>query len=160
MGHLGFRFTQHFDGLLGIGHDRRQQVGRSGEPGELDALGVLWAEEENERRALQLSEVHRRVCERRRQFGEPEPALRALAEQATKTVEEQKAFVLSKWALLAFRIVGGLAALAIGLVLLLGGYSEKPLSLRYFVGAEVTIGAVRGRKSGSMRGISAVPRRN
>jgi predicted transcriptional regulator len=44
-------------------------------PGELDVLGVLWIERQGENRPLQLSEVYRRVCERRRQFGEPEPAL-------------------------------------------------------------------------------------
>jgi hypothetical protein len=43
--------------------------------GELDVYSVLWAERLGANRSLQLSEVYRRVCERRRQFGEPEPAL-------------------------------------------------------------------------------------
>jgi hypothetical protein len=43
--------------------------------GELDVYSVLWAERQGEDRVLQLSEVYRRVCERRRTFGEAEPAL-------------------------------------------------------------------------------------
>jgi hypothetical protein len=43
--------------------------------GELDVLSVLWHEQLGDNQLLQLSEIHRRVCERRRQFGEPEPAL-------------------------------------------------------------------------------------
>lgn len=44
-------------------------------PGELDVLGVLWAERRGSDSPLQLSEIHRRVCERRRAFGEVGPAL-------------------------------------------------------------------------------------
>jgi hypothetical protein len=47
--------------------------------GELDVYSVLWAERRDEDRPLQLSEVYRRVCERRRSFGEPEPALTTIA---------------------------------------------------------------------------------
>jgi predicted transcriptional regulator len=43
--------------------------------GELDVYSVLWAERQGDDQAMQLSEVYRRVCERRRRFGEPEPAL-------------------------------------------------------------------------------------
>src|SRR5262245_20021177 len=43
--------------------------------GELDVYSVLWQERQGDDRPLQLSEVYRRVCERRRGFGEPEPAL-------------------------------------------------------------------------------------
>ena len=43
--------------------------------GELDVYSVLYAEDQGDKRSLQLSEVYRRVCERRRRFAEPEPAL-------------------------------------------------------------------------------------
>lgn len=43
--------------------------------GELDVLGVLFAERQKEDRPLQLSEVHGRVCQRREEFGEAKPAL-------------------------------------------------------------------------------------
>src|SRR5438067_873021 len=43
--------------------------------GELDVLGVLWLEKQSGDRPLQLGEVYRRVCERRRHYLEPEPAL-------------------------------------------------------------------------------------
>jgi predicted transcriptional regulator len=43
--------------------------------GELDVYSVLWAERQGDNQPLQLSEVARRVSERRRAFNEPEPAL-------------------------------------------------------------------------------------
>jgi hypothetical protein len=49
--------------------------------GELDVLSVLWREQLGDNHLLQLSEIHRRVCERRRQFGEPEPALTTTSSQ-------------------------------------------------------------------------------
>src|SRR5262245_40675977 len=47
--------------------------------GELDVYSVLWAERLGEDRPLRLSEVHERVKERRRGFGEPEPALTTIS---------------------------------------------------------------------------------
>lgn len=38
-------------------------------------------------------------------------------------------YVLSKWGILTFRLSGGVGALVLGLVLLLGHYGEKPLAL-------------------------------
>src|SRR5688572_177869 len=43
--------------------------------GELDVYSVLWAERLGKDQPLRLSEVHDRVKERRRSFGEAEPAL-------------------------------------------------------------------------------------
>jgi hypothetical protein len=54
--------------------------------GELDVLGVFWAEQPGEQRSLQLSEVYRKVCERRRQFGEAEPALSTVSTHLRKLV--------------------------------------------------------------------------
>jgi predicted transcriptional regulator len=61
--------------------------------GELDVLAVLWLERLGSRQPLQLSEVYRRVCERRRQFGEQEPALTTVSTHlrglvAKKLIEE------------------------------------------------------------------------
>jgi hypothetical protein len=52
--------------------------------GELDVLGVFWEEEQGEGRRLQLAEVYRRVCERRRRFGEAEPALSTVSTHLRK----------------------------------------------------------------------------
>jgi hypothetical protein len=57
--------------------------------GELDVLQVLWSERLGEDQALGLSEIHRRVCERRRQMGEPEPALTTTSSQL-KSLSEKK----------------------------------------------------------------------
>jgi hypothetical protein len=57
--------------------------------GELDVLHVLWREQLGDNQALQLSEIHRRVCERRRDFGEPEPALTTTSSQL-KSLSEKK----------------------------------------------------------------------
>jgi predicted transcriptional regulator len=43
--------------------------------GELDVLAVLWEEGRGTNYSLQLSEVYRRVCARRRKYQEAEPAL-------------------------------------------------------------------------------------
>jgi predicted transcriptional regulator len=43
--------------------------------GELDVLGVLWEEQLLENRPLKLSEIHKRVCLRRLEQSDPEPAL-------------------------------------------------------------------------------------
>jgi predicted transcriptional regulator len=43
--------------------------------GELDVLGVLWEEQLQSGRPLKLSEIHRRVCGRRHEHQDPEPAL-------------------------------------------------------------------------------------
>jgi hypothetical protein len=59
--------------------------------GELDVYSVLWAERQGDNRALQLSEVYRRVCERRRQFGEPEPALTTVSTHLRGLVRKQLA---------------------------------------------------------------------
>jgi hypothetical protein len=56
--------------------------------GELDVLNVLWREQLGDNQALQLSEIHRRVCERRRQFGEPEPALTTTSSQLKSLSEK------------------------------------------------------------------------
>jgi len=57
--------------------------------GELDVLNVLWHEQLGDDRPLQLSEIHRRVCERRRLFGEPEPALTTTSSQL-RSLSEKK----------------------------------------------------------------------
>jgi hypothetical protein len=57
--------------------------------GELDVLNVLWEEQLGENQALQLSEIHRRVCERRREFGEPEPALTTTSSQLKSLSQKQ-----------------------------------------------------------------------
>jgi hypothetical protein len=57
--------------------------------GELDVLAVLWQEAEGEGRLLQLSEVYRRVCERRRRYGEPEPALTTVSTHLRKLAVEK-----------------------------------------------------------------------
>ena len=57
--------------------------------GELDVLNVLWSEQLAGGQPLQLSEIHRRVCERRRQFGEPEPALTTTSSQL-KSLADKK----------------------------------------------------------------------
>src|SRR5207253_1576810 len=57
--------------------------------GELDVLGVLWAEQHGDDQALQLSEVYRRVCERRRAFGEAEPALTTVSTHLRNLVDKQ-----------------------------------------------------------------------
>ena len=56
---------------------KKRAAGKSETPnaGELDALAVLWEETAGDGRPLQLSEIYRRVCERRRAFEETEPAL-------------------------------------------------------------------------------------
>jgi hypothetical protein len=56
--------------------------------GELDVLNVLWSEQLGEGQTLQLSEIHRRVCERRRQFGEAEPALTTTSSQLKSLSEK------------------------------------------------------------------------
>jgi hypothetical protein len=43
--------------------------------GELDVLAVLWEEGQGAGAPLQLHDIWARVCERRRQFGEPLPAM-------------------------------------------------------------------------------------
>jgi hypothetical protein len=57
--------------------------------GELDVLNVLWRQQLGDDQPLQLSEIHRRVCERRRQFGEPEPALTTTSSQL-RSLSEKK----------------------------------------------------------------------
>jgi hypothetical protein len=57
--------------------------------GELDVLAVLWQEAEGEGRPLQLSEVFRRVCERRRRYGEPEPMLTTVSTYLRKLAVEK-----------------------------------------------------------------------
>lgn len=49
--------------------------------GELDVLAVLWRERAAGGQPLQLSEVHRRVSERRRAFREAEPATTTISTQ-------------------------------------------------------------------------------
>src|SRR5262245_34263256 len=43
--------------------------------GELDVLGVLWSERASSKKPLKLSEIHRRVIERRMEHQDPLPAL-------------------------------------------------------------------------------------
>lgn len=52
-------------------------------PAELDVLAVLWDENQKgeQSRPLRLSEVHRRVCLRRRENQEPEPATTTISTQ-------------------------------------------------------------------------------
>jgi hypothetical protein len=57
--------------------------------GEMDVLHVLWTEHLGSDQALQLSEIHRRVCERRRQLSDPEPALTTTSSQL-KSLSEKK----------------------------------------------------------------------
>lgn len=57
--------------------------------GELDVLGVLWAERCGENRPLQLSEVHARVSRRRVEFGEPVPALTTVSTHLRNLVEKK-----------------------------------------------------------------------
>src|SRR5262249_51865040 len=57
--------------------------------GELDVLNVLCREPLGDDQALQLSEIHRRVCERRRLFGEPEPALTTTSSQLRSLSEKR-----------------------------------------------------------------------
>lgn len=47
--------------------------------GELDTLAVLWAEQGSDNLPLRLNEVYKRVCERRRDYGEIEPALTTIS---------------------------------------------------------------------------------
>jgi predicted transcriptional regulator len=54
--------------------------------GELDVLAVLWREQAAGDQPLQLSEVHRRVCERRRSFHEAEPATTTVSTQLRNLV--------------------------------------------------------------------------
>jgi hypothetical protein len=54
--------------------------------GEVDVLAVLWREQAEGGRPLQLSEVHRRVCERRRAFREAEPATTTISTQLRSLV--------------------------------------------------------------------------
>jgi predicted transcriptional regulator len=59
--------------------------------GELDVYSVLWAERCGDNHPLQLSEVHRRVCQRRRGFGEPEPALTTVSTHLRGLVRKELA---------------------------------------------------------------------
>jgi hypothetical protein len=68
--------------------------------GELDVLGVLWQEKQGENLPLQLSEVYRRVCERRRKYGEPEPALTTVSTHLRNLIDKKliEEFVASRQA--------------------------------------------------------------
>lgn len=57
--------------------------------GELDALAVLWAEQRSGNRPLGLSEIYRRVCERRRGYGEPEPAYTTVSTHLRSLVKKK-----------------------------------------------------------------------
>lgn len=48
-------------------------------PSELESLAVLWAEQKGENKPLKLSEIHKRVCERRHEYGLPDPALTTIS---------------------------------------------------------------------------------
>jgi predicted transcriptional regulator len=79
--------------------------------GELDVYSVLWAEQQRDNQALQLSEVYRRVCERRRRFGEPEPALTTVSTHLRGLVRKnlaQEVTAASTAARLTVRTRGGL----------------------------------------------------
>jgi hypothetical protein len=57
--------------------------------GELDVLAVLWQEREGDSQPLKLSEVYKRVCKKRRQHGDPEPALTTVSTHLRKLTEKK-----------------------------------------------------------------------
>jgi hypothetical protein len=56
--------------------------------GELDVYSVLYAERQGENRPLRLKEVFERVCQRRREFNEQEPALTTVSTHLRSLLEK------------------------------------------------------------------------
>lgn len=60
--------------------------------GEADALAVLWEEQDTDApRPLQLNEIYRRICDRRRAHGESEPALTTVSTHLRSLVRKKLA---------------------------------------------------------------------